>query len=128
MPIAAALRRHVRARADNRCEYCRCRQDELPFVTFHVEHIIARQHGGSDLESNLCLACHWCNFNKGPNLTTRVDGRIIPLFHPRNQNWDEHFTVEGDRISGRTPIGQGTVRLLDMNDEERRELRRIFIG
>ena len=55
MPIDAALRRLVRTRAGNRCEYCRCQQDELPFVTFHVEDVISRQHGGSDEESNLCL-------------------------------------------------------------------------
>lgn len=60
MAIDSAVRRLVRTRAANRCEYCRCHQDELPFVTFHVEHVIARQHGGSDDESNLCLSCHWC--------------------------------------------------------------------
>jgi hypothetical protein len=123
MAIDAALRRLVRDRAANRCEYCRCHQDELPFVTFHVEHVIARQHGGSDHEMNLCLAYHWCNFHKGTNIATQVDGHLIPLFNPRIHDWDEHFVVQGDSIEGLTPIGRGTVRLLDMNDPDRRELR-----
>ena len=123
MLIDAALRRLVRSRAANRCEYCHCRQDELPFVTFHVEHVIARQHGGSDDDSNLCLSCHWCNFQKGPNIATQVDGQLVPLFHPRTHRWDEHFALEANTIVGRTAIGRGTVRLLDMNDDDRRELR-----
>lgn len=83
MAIDAALRRFVRQRADDRCEYCGMRQDELPFVTFHVEHILARQHGGTDDANNLCEACHWCNSAKGTNLATLVDGQLVRLFNPR---------------------------------------------
>ncbi len=125
MSVDANLRRLVRERAENRCEYCGCHQDELPFVTFHVEHIIARQHGGADDESNLCLACHWCNFHKGPNLSTIVDGELVPLFHPRLQRWDDHFAKLEDMIIGTTAIGQGTVELFNMNDGDRCELRRL---
>ena len=124
MAIDSTLRRLVRHRAENRCEYCGCHQDELPLITFHVEHIVPKQHRGTDDESNLCLACHWCNFHKGPNLATHVDGQLIPLFHPRTQRWDEHFAVEEDWIVGLTPVGRGTVELFDMNDDDRRELRR----
>ena len=42
------LRRTVRERADHRCEYCCLPQDAEPFFVYHVEHIVARQHGGSD--------------------------------------------------------------------------------
>lgn len=124
MSIDAARRRLVRDRAGCRCEYC-FHQDDLPHVTFHFKHIVARQHNGTDDESNLCLACHWCNFHKGPNLATHMDGQLVPLFHPRTQRWDEHFAVEGDRIFGLTPVGRGTVELFNMNDEDRRELRRV---
>ena len=123
MPVDAALRRLVRQRADDRCEYCGLHQDELPFVTFHVEHIIARKHGGISDESNCCLACHWCNLNKGSDIATRVEGQLVPLFHPRTQTWAEHFSRQSDLIVGLTPIGRGTVRLLDMNDEDRRQIR-----
>lgn len=125
MAIDAALRRLIRHRASNRCEYCGFHQDQLPLVTFHVEHVVAKQHGGTDEESNLCLACHWCNFHKGPNLSTQVDGKLVPLFHPRTQHWNEHFAMNGDIVVGLTLVGRGTVTLLNMNDEDRLELRRI---
>ncbi len=126
MALDRAVRRLVRQRAANRCEYCHGHQDDLPFATFHVDHVIATQHGGADDESNCCLACQWCNLFKGPNIATQVDGELIPLFHPCQQNWNEHFAVEGDRIVGLTPIGRGTVELLNMNDADRRDLRQTL--
>lgn len=51
----------VRARAEGRCEYCQILQSLYPDFVFHVEHVVARQHGGVDLPSNLALACHLCN-------------------------------------------------------------------
>ena len=126
MPISAVVRRSVRRRAGYRCEYCGLSQDELPLVTCHVEHVISRQHEGSDDESNLCLACHWCNFHKGPNIASREAGQLVPLFDPRTQVWSEHFERRGELIVGRTPIGRVTVRVLNMNDDDRRELRRTM--
>ena len=123
MALDAATRRQVRQRADDRCEYCQCHQDLLPLITFHVEHINSKQHGGADDESNLCLACHWCNFHKGPNLATLVEDELVPLFHPRQQNWDDHFVQRENRIVGLTAIGKGTVELFNMNDDDRCMLR-----
>ena len=127
MAIGAALRREVRQRANERCEYCGLLQEELPFETFHVEHVIARQHEGDDNTDNLCLSCHWCNLNKGPNISTIVDGELLPLFHPRRDHWSDHFERKSDFIIGQTSIGRGTVRLLDMNDEDRRRIRQPLI-
>jgi hypothetical protein len=56
-----SLREFVRRRAEDRCEYCRLDQDDDPLFLFHVEHIIAQQHGGSDFPTNLALACHEWN-------------------------------------------------------------------
>ena len=44
----------VRERAGNRCEYCRLPQ-EFSALQLHIEHIIARQHGGLDELENLAL-------------------------------------------------------------------------
>ena len=40
-----ALRRMTRERAGERCEYCRLPQI-VSVLSFHIEHIIPRQHGG----------------------------------------------------------------------------------
>ncbi|MFM8214272.1 MAG: HNH endonuclease, partial [Pirellula sp.] len=54
MTISAVLRRHVIERAGERCEYCNLHQSSFPLVSFHVEHVVAKQHGGSDQLENLC--------------------------------------------------------------------------
>lgn len=123
MAVDASLRRFVRQRAGNRCEYCGLHQDALSFAVFHVEHIIAQQHGGTDSGDNLCLACHWCNFSKGTNIATREAGHLVPMFNPRTQSWRDHFEQRGSRIIGLTPVGRGTARLLNMNDEDRMQIR-----
>jgi HNH endonuclease len=119
-----ATREFVRHRADERCEYCGLRQEYCE-LKHHVEHIVAKQHGGSDDPDNLALACHRCNLSKGPNLTG-VDphtGQVAQLFHPRHDRWSDHFTVKGVRIDGRDATGRATVRVLNLNDPRRLELR-----
>ena len=122
--MEAATRASVRRRAGNRCEYCRLLQDhsDLPH---HIEHIVSRQHGGTDDSGNLALACQRCNLNKGPNLTgiDPVSDAITPLFHPRRDTWEEHFLFEGVRIEGRTPTGRVTVVVLGINEDRRLKLR-----
>jgi len=39
----------------------------VSLITFHIEYIIPRQHGGDDQLDNLALSCPWCNRAKGPN-------------------------------------------------------------
>jgi hypothetical protein len=47
------LAQTIRERAGYRCEYCSLPQDAEPFFAYHVEHIVARQHGGGDDSGNL---------------------------------------------------------------------------
>jgi hypothetical protein len=120
----ATTRDLVRLRADNRCEYCLLRQEHSE-LTHHIEHIIAKQHGGGDDVDNLALACHRCNLRKGPNLTgvDPASAELVPLFHPRRDRWAEHFLFQGVRIQGITPAGRATVIVLAMNDARRLQLR-----
>ena len=123
--IGAATRALVRERARARCEYCGLAQTCEPFFTFHIEHIVARQHGGTDEAENLALACYHCNCHKGPNLTA-VDpqsGQVVPLFDPRQQVWSGHFRQVGEFVEGQTAFGRATASLLKMNAPERRRLR-----
>ena len=120
----ATTRDLVRQRASDRCEYCRLHQ-EYSGLRHHIEHITAKQHGGSDDADNLALACHRCNLHKGTNLTG-IDpqtGQVIPIFHPRRDRWSDHFTFEGARINGISAVGRATVQVLNMNDARRLELR-----
>lgn len=123
------MRELVQRRAKNRCEYCLLGQEHYP-LTHHLEHILAKQHGGSEEASNLALACHWCNLRKGPNLTgiDPVTNQVVPLFHPRQNEWLDHFQVIGERIEGRTPIGRTTVQVLAMNDARRLDLRQELLA
>jgi hypothetical protein len=121
----AALRRLVEERAGRRCEYCLLHHDFQPVTPFHVEHIVARQHGGEDSPDNLALACHRCNLHKGPNLSG-IDPKtseLTRLFNPRQDKWTEHFALREARIIGLTSIGRTTVELLRMNTPDRVELR-----
>lgn len=139
--MRSELQADVRRRAGNRCEYCRLPQAAFR-RPFHIEHIIARQHGGqTDLE-NLALACWYCNLKKGPNLTA-IDpesAAVVPLFHPRNDGWSDHFTLRittgnppAIDVKGLTPIGRATVQVLGINEQMRRILRyelwreRVFV-
>src|SRR5690606_27592259 len=108
-------------------EYCRIHQSEEA-LSLHIEHIVSQKHGGATTENNLALACQNCNLHKGTNLTG-VDpdsGLYVRLFHPRTDEWGEHFRYVGARIEGLTDIGRTTVRVLAMNDEDRVELRLLL--
>ena len=119
------LREVVRRRAGNACEYCRIPQEATPVIPFHVEHIVSRQHGGTDDPATLALACDRCNAYKGPNLTS-IDpdsGVMVALFNPRQDVWTDHFVLRHGHIVGLTSTGRATARLLNMNAARRVELR-----
>ena len=125
------LRELVRTRADDCCEYCRIPQAATPLITFHIEHIIARQHEilDEDDPEKLALACDRCNACKGTNLTfiDEQTGEIVRLFHPREDVWEEHFHHQEGLILGLTSVGRATVRLLMMNAPHRVELRKEWL-
>jgi len=124
----AATRQLVRRRASDRCEHCRLPQSAAPFFRFHVEHVLATQHLADDSLENLALACPDCNRHKGPNLTS-IDLEtmtVVPVFHPRHDDWSQHFKIEGAKVVGKSAIGRPTVRLLQFNEVERTLMRRVL--
>ena len=125
--VPETIRRSVRQRAQGRCEYCLIPEGALLF-THETDHILASQHGGAPVFENLALACADCNRCKGPNLSS-VDsetGAVVALFHPRRDRWDEHFVLDGSRITGTTPTGRATASVLKFNSEERVLARRAL--
>ena len=126
----ASRRQRITVSAGNRCEYCHLPQEAEPFSTFHIEHVIARQHLEDDSDENLCLACSHCNLHKGPNLSgldpDAVDS-MINLFHPRRDDWREHFGWSGAVLFGKTAKGRATIHVLAINSVDRVELREELI-
>jgi hypothetical protein len=125
MSISNAQRRQIRQQANDCCEYCRVSQSGS-LARFHVDHIIAIKHGGSDTEDNLCLACPECNTYKGTNVAALdpLTRDATKLYDPRQQKWDDHFEIKSDAtLAGLTPEGRATVHVLRVNDVERVTLR-----
>jgi hypothetical protein len=101
-------------------------------VTFEIDHIIPRMHGGKTSIDNLCLCCPSCNRHKSAK-TKAVDpitGTEVPLFHPSHERWSEHFSwsKDGTRIVGLTAKGRATVVALKMNRSQMIELRRYWLA
>ena len=115
-----ALRQLVTTRAEGRCEYCLLPERAM-LHPHQIDHIIPRQHGGSDSEDNLALCCVFCNRYKGPNLATLdpASGELTGFFHPRKHTWTDHFEPEDGRIVGLTPEGRATALIFRFNDEIR---------
>lgn len=123
----AALIRQVWQRADARCEYCHM-PAAFYLAPFHIDHVIARQHGGLVEPENLALACIHCNRFKGPNIAGADpdSGEIVRLFHPRRDRWSDHFVWDGPELKGSTAIGRVTIAVLFINDPELIVLRRAL--
>ncbi len=93
----------------------------------HIEHLVPVARGGASDESNLWLACAWCNSFKGAQISA-VDpatGEEAPLFNPRTQHWFDHFqwSNDGVYIIGLTPTGRASVVALQLNNTWRANYR-----
>jgi hypothetical protein len=117
-PIPKPLRELVRQRAGGRCEYCQT-PEWLNGLPGEVDHIIPRAHGGLTTADNLCFACSACNGYKQAKTHGRdpENRQAVLLFHPRRQNWREHFawSQDGTQVIGLTPCGRATIEALHLN-------------
>jgi 5-methylcytosine-specific restriction endonuclease McrA len=127
--IPAELRRSVRLRARDGCEYCLI-PESMTLAAHEIDHVIAEKHGGPTDADNLALACVLCNGFKGSDLASidEETGAIVPLFNPRRDRWTEHFRLEIGRIEPLTPNGRVTVRLLQLNHPDRVEERELLVA
>ena len=121
-------RQFARRRAGDRCEYCHLPQHGHE-ERFPVDHVRPSKHARDDLVANLAFSCLRCNLFKESNLSgiDPTDRRIVELFDPRRQLWNEHFRWEGARVAGVTPVGRATVSVMAMNAPERIALRHSLI-
>jgi hypothetical protein len=118
--VSARLRQLVANRAQGLCEYCLIHEEDT-FLGCQVEHIVSEKHGGQTNETNLALACVFCNRSKGSDIAafSQGTGRLCRLFNPRTDRWAEHFRLDGVRIIGLSEIGEATATLLAFNHPDR---------
>ena len=116
--FSAADRELVAQRAQGICEYCQCPQNFVPDA-YELEHIIALAQNGSNDLDNIAYSCSGCNGRKGIKLTAvdPLTQQEVPLFHPRNDNWEDHFEWSPDfsQVVGISPIGRATIEALLLN-------------
>jgi 5-methylcytosine-specific restriction endonuclease McrA len=129
--VSELVRQQVFAEADHYCEYCRTsrRLIGMPLV---IDHIIPQSADGGHERGNLAAACYRCNEFKGArtHALDHVTGELLPLFHPRQQAWHDHFAWAngGTHIVGLTAIGRATVVALRLNNEYVVEARALWVS
>jgi hypothetical protein len=126
--IPSRIRQEVARRAGYRCEYCLIHEEDT-FYGCQVEHIISLKHGGTDDLDNLAYACAFCNYSKGANIATVLGetDRMVRLYNPRRDCWQEHFRLEGAYIVPISEIGEATVKVLALNHPARVMEREMLI-
>jgi hypothetical protein len=104
-------------------------QSRYPTVPFPIDHVIARQHGGTTTMDNLALSCLHDNVHKGPNIAgiDPVTRRITRLFNPRRDRWHRHFSWKGALLLGKTAVGRTTIIVLAMNHPDAVAVRQSLI-
>lgn len=126
--VPAELRRLVRERAGNRCEYCLIHENDA-FLPHEPDHIIAVKHRGDTTEGNLAWTCFVCNRGKGSDLASvdEATGNIVRLYHPRSDSWADHMELLKDgSVVARTAIGRVTISLLNLNRPEFLAIRKLL--
>ncbi len=127
--LPSQIKKTIIKRANGVCEYCRS-QARFSTQAFSVEHIIPISYGGETILDNLALACQGCNNHKYTKTRglNPINGETVPLYNPRKQRWQEHFTWNDDYtlIIGLTPTGCATVETMRLNREGLVNLRRLL--
>jgi 5-methylcytosine-specific restriction endonuclease McrA len=128
--VPRALRDRVAAQARHRCGYC-LTTEAVAGSSMEIDHIIPWAEGGPTVEENLWLVCTGCNKRKG-NRIAALDpetGRLVSLFDPRRNVWQEHFvwSTDGTLVAGLTPVGRVTVEALRLNRPELVRARRRWV-
>ncbi|MBE9009229.1 HNH endonuclease [Pseudanabaenaceae cyanobacterium LEGE 13415] len=128
--VPVALKQLVFDRARGMCEYCRS-PAKYAIDPLVIDHIHPVSRGGQTIADNLALSCQTCNnckYNKTEALDPATE-QVVPLFHPRQMNWDQHFTWNEDatQMLGITPTGRATVALFQSNRAGVVNMRRVLV-
>jgi len=126
--VSEKIRKLVRERAKNLCEYCLFHEDHS-FFTFEIDHIISLKHAGLTEHRNLAYSCFYCNRNKGSDVGSVLlpSQEFVRFFNPRTDRWSDHFQFEKTLIKPITQIGEVTIKILDFNHPDRIDERQLLI-
>lgn len=127
--ISSEWRRLIIARANHLCEYCKI-PAAYAVQSFVIEHIIPLSKNGETILENLAYACGGCNgykYNK-INAVDPADGEVVPLFNPRQEEWQKHFVWNENYtlVIGTTSTGRATVEALQLNRNGLINLRKLL--
>ncbi len=128
--VSDSVRLAITLRAASRCEYCHV-PTRGQVATFPIDHILPVSAGGTDIESNLALACPHCNAHKWAAIEgfDQVTRKPTRLFNPRLDFWSEHFawsTIDLGELLPNTAMGRVTADRLQMNEPTMVELRQLL--
>jgi 5-methylcytosine-specific restriction endonuclease McrA len=127
--LTAAQRAEVVERAHGCCEYC-LSQERFSPDSFSVEHIVPLSKAGTHESLNLAFSCQGCNNHKytSTEALDPVTQTVVPLFHPRQHNWLDHFgwSTDCSQVLGLTAIGRATIEKLQFNRPGLINLRRVL--
>ena len=129
--ISQELRNHLEEVDNAHCAYCWTTQANTG-QPMTIDHIIPEAQNGSSEFENLCFCCYRCNQFKGSQIQALdpLTGKIVPLYHPRQQIWHTHFKWDesGILIIGLTNVGRATVVALQLNNAVIVPARRRWVG
>jgi hypothetical protein len=126
--IPQSTRKLIVSRAHLLCEYCLLHESQS-YIGFELDHIISIKHGGDNELDNLAYACMYCNQNKGTDIGTMLlpSDAFQRFYNPRKDKWSDHFEFSNTLILPKTNIGEGTIKILQLNNVDRLVERQIWL-
>jgi len=107
-----------------KCCYCEC--DVTRGGSYlEVEHFHPKSLYPEEVIcwENLLPACKRCNVHKRDH-----DTKQEPIIHPIQDEPQSHLSLRNYRLYSKTPLGEKTIDVLDLNDRERLVEKRFEIG
>ena len=107
-----------------KCSYCECDlTEESKYM--EVEHFEDKKHNPDKVVTweNLLPACKKCNASKGTH-----DVISEPILDPYVNDPREHLAIRFYRMRGLTQLGNNSIDVVGLNNQERLVLKRFEIG
>jgi len=119
-----ALKNALLATSHGKCAYCECDlTKESNYM--EVEHFRDKDSYADDVVnwSNLLPSCKRCNGSKGTH-----DVLAEPIVNPYDVDPKDHFQFRLYRLRSKTPVGEESLGVLDLNNSSRAVVIRFEIG